>query len=275
MKIASFFSCAFSLQKEKNCTLAEAVHILRENGVTAVEFGAEHIKSEQLPEYLEILKNEGMSVCCVHFGTHLGSADEAIFANAVTTSLMNIDKAAEIGAEFVMILPVQLDDVADMDADRRRALERSAQGLRYIAAYAHSKNITIIIENISRLPLPFSTIDDLRYLAENVPYLKLNYDVGNFRCVSVDVLEAYEALKPHFVFSHIKDWKYVEEGGYQVLDGSRLVDEFHGKGILPMDEILARLQKDGYDGWYVIESGLPEMEAKIKNAVSLYRSYSC
>ncbi len=273
MLIGIFSSTIKRLAHEKNCTLDEAAGFVKSLGVTSAELSSSELRSPDYPDYRAVLDRHGISVSCVHHGASLGSADDAVYGAALLDTLHLVDEAAKAGASFVMILPVQTADVADMGADRQRALERSAEALRYIAAYAHTLGITIIIENISREILPFSTVSDLKYLAENVPFLRLNYDVGNFRCVAIDVLEAYEALKPYFVFSHIKDWNYTDEGGLVAKDGAHLVDAYHGQGVLPFDEILSRLKRDGYNGWYIIEQGANELEQKLPVSVALLKKY--
>lgn len=272
MKLACFSSCIRSLVNESKMTYPEAAAYAASIGITGVEFGSSEVKRDDFAQTVSDLRDNGIGVCCIHHSDHLGAKDDVAFSSALRRCFGVIDDAVALECPFVMFLPVQLDDLEDLD-DRPRALERSIEGLTYLSSYAHGKGVTVIIENISQYLLPFSTAEDLEALATKVPYLKLNYDVGNFRWVALDVLKCYEKLKPYFAFSHIKDYKYGESGARPALDGKYLVDAYHGQGVLPMEEILRRLQSDGYKGWYVIEQGMPEMKDKLAVSAALIARY--
>lgn len=274
MKPAIFSSTVQALAKQNDWPLSKAVDYIADLGIGAVQHSSGMVRSDFYPEFEKELKRRNIITCCIHHTTHLGNADEAIFAASVLDTMRVVDDAARIGSHFVMILPETREDVTDDPADRMRCLERSAEGLRYAAAYAHTKNVTIVIENISRYYLPFSTADDLEYLAKNVPYLKLNYDTGNFFCCDQDGIAAYEQLKGNFELVHTKDWKYIDEGGFPKEDGTHLGDEFHGSGLVPICEMMKLLERDSYGGWCVIEHGGTELAAKIKNAAELIKKHA-
>ncbi len=274
MKASMFSSSVRTLMSRNSWTMDKAVDFVADLGITSVEHSSGDVRAESYPEFEAALLRRGITVACIHHSAALGNADDAIFASAILDTMRVVDDAVRVGAEFVMVLPVLATDMDGTDEDRRRALVRSAEGLRYVTAYAHDLGIKIVIENISRSNLPFSTIDDLKYLADNVPNLLLNCDFGNFICAGVDVLEAYDVLKDKFALTHLKDWKLVEEGGYQVLDGRRFVDVTIGTGIVPVIELFERFSKAGYDGWYVIESYGNDLEEKLTVATDLIKKYS-
>ena len=274
MKPAIFFSAILTVARQNGWTYAQAVDYIADLGIGAVQFASSVLDSPEFDEYKRELDRRGIRCCCVHFGPRLGAADDAIFAQAVVASMKLVDKAAAIGAEHVMLLPVQLEDVIDDPVDRQRALERSAEGLRFVAAYARTKHTKIVIENISRIIRPFCTADDLKYLAENVPYLTLNFDTGNFYCADQDGIEAYEILKKHFSLVHTKDWAIASEGGFVKTDGTHLVDCIHGTGVVPIEDMMKLLKRDNFSGWAVIEAGGENICAKIEGDVAMIKKYS-
>lgn len=102
----------------------------------------------------------------------------------------------------------------------------------------------------------------LRALFEAVqrPQFRLNFDPCNFYCAGVDPLEAYERLRCHVAYCHVKDGQLVRNRDapdpnwktYQ--DSDRLYRMRPlGDGDIPWDRLLPRLRADGYDGFVTLE----------------------
>ncbi len=274
MKASIFSSSIGTLMERNDRTIEQAVDFVADLGITSVEHSSKDLRSASYGDFEAALLRRDLSVACIHHGASLGNSDDAIFAASVVDTMRVIDDAVRVGAEFVMLMPVANADLNGTGKDRRRALLRSAEGLRYITAYAHDNNVKIVIENISSIARPFSTIDDLKYLTDNVPHLLLNFDFGNFFCTGVDAFEAYDALKDKIALTHLTDCRVVSEGGFALIDGRCIEDVVLGTGSVPVVELLERFARDGYDGWYVIESFGNDLEEKLKVAVDLIKKYS-
>ena len=85
---------------------------------------------------------------------------------------------------------------------------------------------------------------------------KLNISKGNFRFANQAVGDAYQLLRDRIGHVHLKDRSYTQrngEGAKTALDGVNLYPAPVGGGDLPLEDILAQLKRDGYDGIYTIE----------------------
>lgn len=98
--------------------------------------------------------------------------------------------------------------------------------------------------------------ENCKYIFDNIksPNLKGIFDPANFVQCGVDTLKAFELLKEHIVYMHIKD----------ALPNGEVVPAGMGIGHLP--EIFGRLNADGYEGFVSLEphlgffNGLGELE---------------
>lgn len=268
-----FSSSIWGLVNEEGMSAEEAIGFLRNLGITGIETSSGELDSRGKDEFKKLLEDNGMSVCCVHHICRMTAKDDAIFEETIKAAEKAIDDAIYVGAEYFMLVPSYPEDVEGME-DKERARKRMTEALNRTTDYAGDKPITIIIENFSIPRYPFSTIDDLAYIVENAPEMRLNLDAGNFRCVDNDVLEAYDRLKEHFAFVHFKDWKYIEEGGILTPDGKHLGACTHGEGCLPLRELLSKLKADGYNGWYIIEQDGNMQKERVPVSAELIKNYA-
>jgi sugar phosphate isomerase/epimerase len=81
----------------------------------------------------------------------------------------------------------------------------------------------------------------------NSSALKLIFDTGNPISHGQDVYAFYQAVKPHIIHMHIKDYQKTNS----TEKGTKPV--FPGEGLGAVPEIVADLKKSGYDGWYTME----------------------
>ena len=109
------------------------------------------------------------------------------------------------------------------------------------------------------------TAENCKYIFDNIksPNLKGIFDPANFVQCGVDTLKAFELLKEHIVYMHIKD----------ALANGEVVPAGMGNGHLP--EIIKRLNENGYEGFVSLEphlgffnglDGLEQGEIKQKSA---------
>ena len=103
---------------------------------------------------------------------------------------------------------------------------------------------------------PIATAEGLLRFLEGCPGLSCAFDTGNFRYAGQDVLEAYTLLRSRVGHVHLKDRAYTQSNGENpktAVDGTDLYPAPVGSGDLPLDQVMARLRQDGYNGIYTIE----------------------
>lgn len=216
--------------------------------------GLQHFYSEEVTqEYLERYNAAGLAPACIHVISRITAADDEVFNAAVEEAykLLGLCKAA--GCGHLMIVPCVESDI-DGAADRERAALRMAEGLRLIVSEAQSMDIAVSIENFSKSILPFSSPEDIKQMMEWVPGLKYTFDTGNFTCIDVDVVHAYDMLKPYIYMFHVKDFDFTDqELGFFREDGRRFNGCDFGTGRAQLGEILSRASRNFPDAWFVVE----------------------
>lgn len=119
-----------------------------------------------------------------------------------------------------------------------------------------AENEDIILLHENEKDIFGENAENCKYIFDNIksPNLKGIFDPANFVQCGVDTLKAFELLKEHIVYMHIKD----------ALPNGEVVPAGMGIGHLP--EIFGRLNADGYEGFVSLEphlgffSGLGELE---------------
>ncbi len=128
-----------------------------------------------------------------------------------------------------------------------------------------AENEDIILLHENEKDIFGENAENCKYIFDNIksPNLKGIFDPANFVQCGVDTLKAFELLKEHIVYMHIKD----------ALPNGEVVPAGMGIGRLP--EIFGRLNADGYEGFVSLEphlgffnglDGLEQGEIKQKSA---------
>lgn len=134
----------------------------------------------------------------------------------------------------------------DENAD---ALENSViEKLKIMVEYAEKEGVVLLHENEKGI---YGNIARrCKTLFDNIKSdsFKAVFDFSNFVECNQDTLEAYEMLKEHIVYIHIKDCKK----GYGVVPA--------GEGDGNIKEILTKLNEAGYKGFLSIEPHLTKYE---------------
>lgn len=230
---------------------------VQEMGITTVEL--EYNEWERhgltLEGYADRLWAQGFGIDCIHRMCHLAAADDALYETGLQQGYELIDAAYTLAAPYVLIVPAFPEDINGME-DRTRARRRILDGLKAMIRYAAPRGVRVTIENFSRPQYPIVEAGELCDLCDALPGLGFTFDTGNFACVALDALAAYEPLFPYTVFFHAKDWRYTDTdpsfGGH--VPGSRKLDgAAYGEGVVPLGAILDRLYADGYEGTVILE----------------------
>ena len=223
--------------------------LMKKIGASGIQFHITELMNLDAENFKELLKENGAYVECVHVTPRLLSDNEEIFAEALNECETALEYISKFGCKRLMVVPFTPFDVED----KQTALERFAEGLRIVIEKAEKYGISVVIENISLLTLPFSTLSDIEYLLDNVKGLKLCFDTGNFVCTKIDTIEAYKKFSDRIDMVHVKDFCICDEGGFECDSGINVDHIEFGKGEAKLEEVLKLLYKNSPDVPYVVE----------------------
>jgi len=115
-----------------------------------------------------------------------------------------VDVAVNYDFNRVMYVPAFIPDIEGFEY-RDRAADRIAEGLKEVVKYAEGSNIIVVVEDFPNLLYPLSTINEVQFMLDSVPGLRLTLDNGNFLPGGDNLMEAYARLKSYVENIHIKD----------------------------------------------------------------------
>lgn len=220
-----------------------------EVGFAALELSAGNLGDRPAGDFGAICRSRGLAVSCINGGTPMASADDAEFQAGVDQAKRLVDMAVELDCPVVMLLPGPAADAAD----KPRARERVAEGLRIAVDYAAPADITVTLEDFPNALTSYCSIEDLKWMFAAVPGLKLTFDNGNWMIGGDDPLTALKTFEGQIANVHLKDWEADPDQRRQLPDGRYFRGGLHGRGFIDHKPILAELVRQGYDGYLAFE----------------------
>lgn len=132
-----------------------------------------------------------------------------------------------------------------VDEDKADSLtDEVIEKLSRMVAYAEKEGVTLLHENEKGIYGNIARRCKVLFDRIRSPFFKAVFDFSNFVECAEDTKNAYELLKEHIAYIHIKDCK----------NGGGVVPAGYGDGHLK--EILSDLDKNGYEGFVSLEPHL-------------------
>jgi D-psicose/D-tagatose/L-ribulose 3-epimerase len=134
------------------------------------------------------------------------------------------------------------------------------EGIREVADYAESLDITLGLEYLNRFELYLTSCGDelIRFVDEvNHPHCKIMFDTFHANIEEKKLGTAIETIAPVLHHVHISE----NDRGTP------------GEGHVPWDEAYAALAKVKYNGWLTIEA-FSRNDPDFANAINVWREYS-
>lgn len=196
--------------------------------------------------------------CITPYATDLNAAEPAVAAAHRTLLLRAIEIAEALGAPAVRTYAGK-ETGGPGRGERLQRLVESLAGPLEAAARA---GVRLAFEN------HFNTLADSAKASVEVvralrhPGAAILYDQGNLTLLRAeDHREAIPLQAPYVVHVHVKDIAFKEQPSRKTsdrvdmlpADARPVVSRVVGEGCLPWAEILAELQRVGYDGWLSLE----------------------
>jgi sugar phosphate isomerase/epimerase len=218
-----------------------------------------------LPATRKSLKARGLSISCLDTSCAFLSADVSL-EETVRAGKAAVDIAQGLGAPCIRVFGDRIPQ--GMGMGEAAAISVVAQGMQAVAAYAESKNVSVLLETHGN----FAESRMLLAVFERVksPAAGALWDIANPYEFGETVGATWRRVG-HFVrHVHVKD-VVVQNGG--------LAPCLPGRGRVPIGEAVRLLKDSGYDGWLSFEwekrwhPGLPEPEEAFPMFMEYIRSF--
>ncbi|MBO1580928.1 sugar phosphate isomerase/epimerase [Bacillus sp. XF8] len=270
MKFSLMTYSLVSLMRSGEMKLEDVIAFAANEGFDAIELLMFDF-SRPSDEINTLLEKHQMKISCIDAFVDLAVKEEETYLDNIVLCQRIIDKAVELSAPMVMLVPAFPDHIVS-EEDKHQALPRIISALQRITPYAQSKGIVLTIENYPALQMPFCSAAEVTNILEQVPGLKLTLDYGNMLVAGDDPLEAYQKLKAYIVNAHLKDWQLITDKlGTRCADDRYLKPTVHGEGIMDYLSLFDKMVSDGYEGYlsFEYEGELNAKEATRKGMMHL------
>lgn len=244
--IATFYDHILDISRQEGCSVPEALQEARRLGIRALEVSFANADG-RAQEAAGELAAAGMGVTAMpaffrfESDTDVRAQAEGVLAAAKT-----------IGAGTLLVIPGFIPEGGDAGECTGRMIDCTKR----LAELADKSGLSLVMEDFDNERSPISDSRGLLGFLDAVPGLGACFDTGNFYFAGEDALEAYERLRGRIGHVHLKD-RAVDTGfGAEqrtAVDGSPMHPSPVGAGVIPMEELLAKLKADGYGGAYTIE----------------------
>jgi sugar phosphate isomerase/epimerase len=201
-------------------------------------------KNREVGEIPGMLKNKGLGIgaFCVGNNFIVPAADRTKMIEYVKDG---ITTAARLGAERLRIFGGSAEIPAEIKAEDR--IDIVVESIGKCIDHARNNNVRLVLENHGGIPATSGEM--LKILnAVNSPFLKVNFDIGNFLDImGEDPMNAAKVLYPYVDFIHAKDLA-------ETCDPEKKYTPcVTGEGVVPVSACLQYFHKCGYDGYVSLE----------------------
>lgn len=242
-------------------TIPDILSAAGEVGLSAVD--VMNLSGKRLEEYKAALLETGIRPCCYIGSVSFFSGDPGKIEAVLKRHL---EAAVALGAQRFMIVPVnpQRDRKICEKLGKAQVQALLKRYFSFAVSLGDRVGMPVCFETTPQDYTCLSGTEDCRWILQQVPGLGLVYDTANMLPHGDDPLEYYEALKSSIVHVHVKDvalsrptWKDRLFHSEQTQDGLAMKCCLTGSGVIPIREILKRMQQDGYSGMYALEYSHP------------------
>ena len=248
-RIATFYDHMLDIARQEGMFPVDAMKLARELGVEALEASANNVLGRE-DEVGQELAMADLEIATIPAYFDFGR-DGDVEKQATPV----LEAAQYLGAPKLLVIPGFFGE-GDSPEEREAQTVRMEEGINRLADLALNYGVSLVMEDFDNRLAPFSTAAGVQRFLDRCPGLSCAFDTGNFRYAGEDVREAYRLLRERIGHVHLKDRAYAQsngEGATVAVDGVALYPAPVGGGDLPLEEVVALLKRDGYDGTYTIE----------------------
>ena len=228
-RLSVFHDHIAKMAEQEKIPLADAVRSVRALGVTGVE-----VMNTEDRASVEVVLAAGLEVSRYVVFTDFAKNDST---NEIAEAFAF---AARHHVSGIMLVPGYFHTNEMSKAEAWAAMKPR---ISKFVGEAVKRGISVELEDFDWFEAVVGSRADLRTAFKAEPRLGHVLDTGNYAYWGDDVLAAMREFRPRIRHVHVKDRDRA--------DPRKSVAA--GTGAMPITEILASLNRTGYDGWYVIE----------------------
>lgn len=261
MKLSVFFHHLESWEREKKVSIDEVLESTKALGIDYVELDmadVARIGKENLKKLLDRHKMKVSSIYCFYNW----NADPEDFKE-----YEHIEQAKVLGSKKIMIIPGFYSDLKD-EEKKKAELTNMLKGMKKLCERAKSEGIIPTIEDFDSEDSPIRNVEGMKKFLDEVEELRVAFDTGNFLYSGEEVKLAFEEMKEKIVHVHLKDRKLkTAKEDLQLtneqkemlgerkpaMTGDVMYSAYVGEGMIPIKEIVNKLEERGFEGIFVIE----------------------
>lgn len=207
---------------------------------------------QKFKEISTLIQANGLQLAAYATGNNFAKTDPKEREYNVDIVKKAIAEAAELGAKTLRIFGGHhRDSGGESSIDSSTGLAMILEGIEKCLETAASYQVVLALENHGRLPR-YSYEQKAVVQQFNSPWLQTTFDCGNYLGKSVteseDPLMAYHNLRKQIAHVHIKDL-----GPDNSENPWKLTSYVSGTGTVPLAQIIAAMENDGYQGFYSLE----------------------
>ncbi len=247
-KGAFFWQLDKAVQNKEADTLEQVLQKLVTLGLSFTDVGAVDLTRGRGPRQLSAkLKNNGIYAASFYYIVNF----DDVSIDLTELSKRMADCCAQLDCKLLMPVPRITTPDSGFN-ERRQRQDKIIEYLYETESIAEKYDIKITIENFSDIRTPFSTIDDIKYFLKKLPDIYYTLDTGNFWFTDNDPLHAADQFASKIIHVHLKDIM-PKSDGYLNINKKTCDSVAVSDGIIPIENILRKLNKTGYDKGISIE----------------------
>lgn len=246
----------------KKMTVKEIVEVANDEGIKYVDMM--QVSDARIDEYIEAFNGTDVKPY-VYIGrmSFFSNSEEKI------KELLHkdLETTKKLGTNMYMLVPIDTlkDEKICTKMGREKVKEVLIKYFNVAVSMAKDMGITVCVETTPQDYSCLSGKDDCKYILENVDGLKFVFDTANCLPHGDDPIECYEELKEYICHVHVKDVELKKPSlrdkifhSERAKNGMSMKCCLSGTGVIPLKELLNRLERDGYSGKYALEYSRPE-----------------
>lgn len=268
VKLSVFFDHVLQAQEQTGKTLELLLSEVKDAGIEAVEINLQYLWEHE-KKILPLFKEKGLAVSCIYEFYDMGRCDETKKAQ------QHINMAVHTGAKRILVVPGFLSGDASVKMQqsllseeqtkvffhRNEEIRKMKEALDVLTGVGRKNGVIVTVEDFDDRNSPFSGLHGVHWFLTQVPELGYTLDTGNYLFYGDNVLEAMERLKSRIVHVHCKDRNPVNFASVRT-----------GSGCIPLEEILSRLNEQGYRSYLAIEHfDVDEQEVCIRQSAEFLK----
>lgn len=250
-----FYEHILEAARQQGSSAQAACEAAKKMGYWGVNMDLNRLKAD-FDGAMAPLNAAGLQVHCVYAFTDFGLAENS-FDQDVQTARDVVALAKKCGSKNLLTVAAFLrpDEMDRQSEAYRIRRERVKKAVAEMAIISRGNGIQLSMEDFDGKQALFCFGEELLDFVSTVPCLTCAFDTGNFMYAGEDAWALLPQFLPYITDVHLKDRGLEKNDGSPciAIDGTPLYPVPVGSGVLPMQQIMETLLRNGYTGNFAAE----------------------